>query len=64
MQSNEGAQKFKDFTLTSFWLNVSFSYPTPAKNKLLSFSYFQQQGNANKGFLLFLQLSPRLEIVW
>ena len=33
LQCNEDAQeKFKDFTLANFWLNVSSSYSTLAKN--------------------------------
>ena len=61
LQCDEGAQeKFKDFTLANFRLSVSSSHPTLAKMQLLSFSYIQQHGNANKGFLLFLQSSRKL----
>ena len=35
LQCNEGAQeKFKDYTLANFWLNVSTSYPALAKNAI------------------------------
>ena len=35
LQCDEGAlEKFQDFTLANFWLNVSSSYSTPAKNAI------------------------------
>ena len=41
LQCDEDAQeKFKNYTLANFWLNVSASYPALAKNAILSMVYF------------------------
>ena len=41
LQCDERAQeKFKNFTLANFWLNVNLSYPTPAKNAIFKLFVF------------------------
>ena len=65
LQCNEGVlEKFKNFTLDNFWLNVSSSYPTPAKNVITPLLIFSTTWKCEQRVLLFLQPSRKLENVW
>ena len=60
LQCDEGAQeKFKDFTLANFWLNVSFSYPTLAKNAITQLLVFPATWECKQGFSFFLTIKSK-----
>ena len=59
-QCDEGApQEFKDFTLANFWLNVSSSYPTLAKNAITQLQVFPTTWECEQRFSTFLAIKSK-----
>ena len=57
LQCDEGAQeKFKDYTLANFWLNVSTSYLALAKNTIPQVLIFPTTWECEQGFSTFLTI--------
>ena len=60
LQCDEGAQeKFKDFTLIDFRLNVSFLYPTLAKKTTTRLFVFLTTWEFEQGFSIFLTIKSK-----
>ena len=59
LHCDEGAQKLKDFAMANFWLNVSFSYPTLAKNAIIHLLVFPATWECKQGFSTFLTIKSK-----
>ena len=60
LQFDEGAQeKFKDYTLANFWLNISTTYPVLAKNAIPQFLIFPTTWKCEQGFFTFLTIKSK-----
>ena len=60
LESDEGAlEKFKDFTLANFWLNVSSSYATITKNAITQLLVFPTAWECKQEFSTFLTIKSK-----
>ena len=60
LQCDKGAQeKFKNHKLADFWLNVSPSYPAPAKTAIPQLSLFSMTWECKQGFSTFLTIKSK-----
>ena len=60
LQCDEGAQeKFKDFALANFWLNVSSSNPTLAKTVITQLLAFPTAWKCEQGFSAFFTIKSK-----